>query len=198
VEGLVSAGVKPLRVGFGGNVRASLLEHTLDHKLQAHPLQPSMGNTVKREEELTERIKDLEQRLGLIQNNTTASLIKRAANMQVALVQMEREHGALKSRIYAMKQEMLRDVVTDADVVCRTKLLIPRRTDSPHRVDLHDVYHICVRRPERDRLPCRLFGRGFDVDRTSFFDSHHERRKKGQFKCLLLAHVSCCLFSLAT
>lgn len=166
VEGLVAAGVKPLRVGFGGNVRSSLLKHTLDHKLRAHPLHPNVAQIVKREEELCARIKDLQTRLADLRksSSTNARLSKRADNMQVALIQMEREHGALRSRIYAMQQEMLRDVVGDADVVRCTNLSIPSPTHGAHRVDLYDVHNICMCCPERDRFPCCLPGRGFDVD----------------------------------
>lgn len=121
VEGLISSGVKALRVGFVGNVRSSLTEHTLDHKLEIHPLQPSLVRLVKREEELSARMIDLKSRLGEVRRkefNGTKGLTKRGDNMQLSLLIVQNEQHALKSRIYAMQQQMLRDVISDADVVC--------------------------------------------------------------------------------
>ncbi|KAF9460474.1 P-loop containing nucleoside triphosphate hydrolase protein [Collybia nuda] len=121
VEGLIASGVKPLRVGFGGNVRLSLLDHTLDHKLKVHPLHASVNKLSRREEELYGRIKDLETKLTKMRNTKNeVRLSKRVDNMHLGLLQMEREHRAFRSRIYAMKQEMLRDVIADADVICTT------------------------------------------------------------------------------
>jgi AAA domain len=119
VEGLISSGVKALRVG--GNVRSSLIEHSLDHKLVTHPLQPNLARLVKREEELSTRMMDLEARLEDVRRkelNGTKGLTKRGDNMQLTLLSMQNEQHALKSRIYAMQQQILRNVISDADVVC--------------------------------------------------------------------------------
>lgn len=116
----MSSGVKALRVGFGGNVRSSLLEHTLDHKLSIHPLQPTLLKLIKREEELSTRLVDLETRLKNVRDTESSGNARigvRGDRMQKALLAMQGEHGALKSRKYAMQQEMLRDVISDADVV---------------------------------------------------------------------------------
>lgn len=123
VEGLVSSGVKALRVGFGGNVRSSLIEHTLDYKLETHPLQPTLARLVKREEELSARMIALESRLGEVRRkelNDTKGLTKRGDNMQLSLLSMQNQQHALKSRLYAMQQQMLRNVISDADVVCES------------------------------------------------------------------------------
>lgn len=123
VEGLVSSSVKALRVGFGGNVRSSLIEHTLDHKLETHPLQPTLARLVKREEELSSRMMDLESQLVQVRRqelNGTKGLGKRGDNMQLSLLNMQNEQNVLKSRIYAMQQQMLRNVISEADVVCES------------------------------------------------------------------------------
>ena len=120
VEGLVASGVKALRVGFGGNVRSTLMEHTLDHKLETHSLQPALVRLVKREAELSARMNCLESRLGEIRRrelNCTKCINKQADNLQLSLLTMQNEQNALKSRIYAMQQQMLRNIVSDADVV---------------------------------------------------------------------------------
>jgi bifunctional ADP-heptose synthase (sugar kinase/adenylyltransferase) len=123
VEGLVSSGVKALRVGFGGNVRSSLIEHTLDHKLETHPLQPALARLVKREEGLSARMMGLESQLVEVRRRElsgTKGLSKRGDNMQLSLLNMQNEQNVLKSRIYAMQQQMLRNVISEADVVCRS------------------------------------------------------------------------------
>lgn len=120
VEGLIASGVKPLRVGSGSNVRSSLLEHTLDHKLEAHPLQPTLARLIKRKEELSARMMDLESRLSEVRRKEfdgTKGLTKRSENMQRLILNMQNGQQALKSKIYAMQQQMLRDVILDADVV---------------------------------------------------------------------------------
>lgn len=42
--------------------------------------------------------------------------------------------------------------------------------------DMHHLHHVCLRCAECDRLPCRLFGRGFDVNRTGISNPYYERR----------------------
>lgn len=120
VDGLVSAGVKALRVGFGGSIRSSVLEHTLDYKLSIHPLQPRLLDLAKQEEELAKRIADLEIRLRDIcdkESSGDAKAIAKAGRMQKALLAMQGEHAGMRSRKYAMQQQMLREVISDADVV---------------------------------------------------------------------------------
>lgn len=153
VEGLAAAGVKPLRVGFGGRVRTSLLEHTLDYKLQAHPLQPKVVHALEKGEDLRTRITDLQERLADTRTKMANNprLTERANNMQVALIQLERDEEALKSRMYAMKQEMLGDVIGDADVVCHINYFFPVSfTHNLHGKGLHDVYHVCMCCPKCD------------------------------------------------
>lgn len=88
-----------------------------------HSLQPTLAEIVKREEDLVARIADLASRLRDVRekalSQTRGSGIgKRGESMQAALSGMERHRGALRSKMYAVQQEMLRDVVTNSDVVC--------------------------------------------------------------------------------
>jgi len=46
VEGLAKAGVTLLRVGFNSNIQKSLAGHSLDYKLEMHPLHPALVTTV--------------------------------------------------------------------------------------------------------------------------------------------------------
>ncbi|GLB44126.1 putative P-loop containing nucleoside triphosphate hydrolase protein [Lyophyllum shimeji] len=121
VEGLIASGVKALRVGSGSNVRSSLIQHTLDHKLANHHLSPSLLGLIKGEDQLAAKVDDLRSRLGEVtkQKRSTRAQQK-AENMTRALLAMEANHAQLRSRKYAMRQEMLRDVVSAADVICTT------------------------------------------------------------------------------
>ncbi|KAF8064109.1 P-loop containing nucleoside triphosphate hydrolase protein [Lyophyllum atratum] len=120
VEGLISCGVKALRVGSGSNVRSSLIQHTLDHKLESHPLAPALLRLIKEEEQLNVKLDDLKSRLLDVAKQKTIRMQQKAANMTRALLAMEASLGTLRSRKYAMRQEMLRDVISAADVICTT------------------------------------------------------------------------------
>ncbi|KAJ7147397.1 P-loop containing nucleoside triphosphate hydrolase protein [Mycena filopes] len=133
VEGLASAGVNPLRVGFGGQVKESLVQHTLAHKLTLHPLAPSLEALTKDLEPLTRRIRDIQTKLNEIADDrkkgrerggSSAKAMERrrlmVASMEADLALRERMRSSLKARMYAMEMEMLRDVVSQADVICTT------------------------------------------------------------------------------
>lgn len=152
VEGLVSSGVKALRVGFGNNIRSSLLEHTLDHKLSMHPLQSTVLELTKKEEDLSANILDLKTRLKEISRMTLSGdmrLVGREKNMKKGLQKLGYERSVLKSKLYAMQQEMLRDVLADADVV--NIGFVIRRQCSFHCQTLTN--HDCRYAPPASRLP---------------------------------------------
>ncbi|KAJ6554012.1 P-loop containing nucleoside triphosphate hydrolase protein [Mycena vulgaris] len=127
VEGLAASGVKPLRVGFAGKVKSSLVEHTLDYKLECHPLKPSLDALAKQEEAVSQRIRDLSKKLTDIKKSktgTSANAQERKrqiiANMEADLAVRQRIQTSLKARMYALEMRMLRDVVSKADVICTT------------------------------------------------------------------------------
>jgi hypothetical protein len=122
VEGLALSGIKPLRVGFSGKVKSSLREHTLDHKLEKHALKPELDKLAKKEEGLQKRVDSLRKKLEESRrcHGESASSGER---LQMMSITAEREHVAVKARMYAVHQQMLRDVVAKADVVCGCSLL---------------------------------------------------------------------------
>ncbi|KAJ7468512.1 P-loop containing nucleoside triphosphate hydrolase protein [Mycena latifolia] len=128
VEGLAASGVKPLRVGFGGKVKQSLVEHTLEFKLEHHPLKPALDALAKQEKEVSQRIRELSQKVAELRKpkvrTTSANAQERArqiiANMEADLAVRQRMQSSLKARMYALEMEMLRDVVAKADVICTT------------------------------------------------------------------------------
>ncbi|KAJ7115532.1 P-loop containing nucleoside triphosphate hydrolase protein [Mycena crocata] len=126
VEGLAAAGLEPLRVGFAGQVKESLVEHTLDYKLERHPLKPKLTALTKQEEEVSKGIQELQKKFDTVKVKTAATpaarerLRQMVANMEADVAVRQRVQSGLKARIYALQMEMLRDVVSKADVICTT------------------------------------------------------------------------------
>ncbi|TCD69007.1 hypothetical protein EIP91_009229 [Steccherinum ochraceum] len=119
VEGLVAAGLNPLRVGYGGKVKASLLEHTLDHKLKIHPLAPKLEAAGAQVEDLEKRKQTLLIQISELRGKSrNGTKTVRLANMENAALTMDRQTWALKGKGFAIYQQMLRDIVHGADVVC--------------------------------------------------------------------------------
>ncbi|KAG5646157.1 hypothetical protein DXG03_004210 [Asterophora parasitica] len=120
VEGLVSAGVKALRVGSGSSVRSSLVSHTLDYQLSIHPLAPKLLAIAKEEESLVTKLDDLKSRIREADKLESMRHQQKAERMKRALVQTEAHQKSLKSRKYALRQSMLSDILSAADVICTT------------------------------------------------------------------------------
>ncbi|KJA17170.1 hypothetical protein HYPSUDRAFT_206440 [Hypholoma sublateritium FD-334 SS-4] len=128
VDGLVKAGVKPLRVGYHGTIRSSLIPYSLDYKLQHHPLTATVQKLVDESattqegiEELTGKYKDLEKKVqDAVARTPRRDTVQRLSNMREALVKLKTRAKYLKSRIFSIQQKMLTDIVSDADVVCTT------------------------------------------------------------------------------
>ncbi|TFY81080.1 hypothetical protein EWM64_g2933 [Hericium alpestre] len=120
VEGLVAAGVKPLRVGYSGKVEASLYEHTLEAKLEAHPLRPKLEKATADQEQLKKRLSYLHQQIEKLQAAKRSDLVRRLERMEMDAISLERQLVAVKSKCYALRQEMLHEVVYQADVICTT------------------------------------------------------------------------------
>jgi hypothetical protein len=121
VEGLAKAGVKPLRVG--GSIQKSLIEHSLDYKLENHPLHPMLVRAVSEDEKLSRQIQELERAKKELSKklweagNLSKSMAVREDNMSKGLIAMQNKHKNLQQKIYAMQQQMLRETVDAADVV---------------------------------------------------------------------------------
>ncbi|KAF7370780.1 hypothetical protein MSAN_00711400 [Mycena sanguinolenta] len=128
VEGLAASNVRPLRVGFGGKVKDSLAEHTLEYHLEYHPRKPSLDLLLKEEKgialgihELSKKMLDVRERLERAKTpNARQVVIQILTNMEADLTLRERMQKSVNARIYALQMEMLRDVVAKADVICTT------------------------------------------------------------------------------
>jgi uncharacterized coiled-coil DUF342 family protein len=121
VDGLANAGVKPLRVG--GSIQKSLIEHSLEYKLEKHPLHPKLVMSVAEEEKLARQIPELEKARKALNKklwetmNQSTSMRERENNMGKAVIAMKTQRKNLQQKIYAIQQEMLREIVKAADVV---------------------------------------------------------------------------------
>ena len=56
VEGLAKVGLKPLRVGSDGKVRASLEQYTLEYQSEMHPLKPEHDKVVEQFKEVRQEM----------------------------------------------------------------------------------------------------------------------------------------------
>ena len=123
MEGLAKAGVKALRVGCNGNVQKSLIEHSLDHKLEMHPLHPTLVRAVNEAEKMSRQMQELSKALKELNKklweakNPKKSMIQREHNMRNGLISIRDQHKHLQKKIYAIQQQMLRETVAAADVV---------------------------------------------------------------------------------
>ena len=127
VEGLAKAGVKPLRVGSQGNIRSTLISHSLEYKQQMHPLYPAFQEVIKEVEDLVKESRKLAVRYAKtraaieesrrLEKEPPKRLITTAENMFKDLEVKKLRIKAIRRKKYAIEQVMVRDVVADADVV---------------------------------------------------------------------------------
>jgi hypothetical protein len=115
VEGFANAGLDPVRIGYG-QLKATLQEHSLEFKIEKHPLYPKY-------EMLSEGLKGLEKDL----KRTRARILERqeqsAASGEISRWKSYLETlNAKQSRLYSEEQALYRqmqiEVLTSADVVC--------------------------------------------------------------------------------
>ncbi|KAG6328408.1 hypothetical protein ID866_10681 [Astraeus odoratus] len=116
VEGFGAVGLKPLRVGFGAKVKSSLNEYGLDYQLGKHPLKPRVDKLLEEQKAAEKRYAQLNRKIEVLQKEGKASVSQRLERMRSALALVERQTMSINSKLYAMHQEMLRDITTAADV----------------------------------------------------------------------------------
>lgn len=117
VEGFAEAGLEPLRIGFRGKIKDSLIEHTLDYKLDQHPLKPKVDRLLEEKRDTEKKLSDLTKRIEAVQRAPTTRAAGRLDQMRSALLAQERQSMAIAAKLYAIHQEMLRDITAAADVV---------------------------------------------------------------------------------
>ncbi|KAF8553618.1 P-loop containing nucleoside triphosphate hydrolase protein [Imleria badia] len=120
VEGLAGAGLKPLRIGFRGKVKDSLTEHTLDYKLDRHLFKSTVDRLLEEKRVAEKKRTDLTKRIEAMQRAPTTRATWRLDQMRSALLAQERQSMAIAAKLYAIHQEMLRDLTAGSDVICTT------------------------------------------------------------------------------
>lgn len=117
MEGFARVGLKPLRIGFRGKIKDSLTQHTLDYELDQHPLKSKVDRLLEEKNVAGKKRLDLTKRIEAIQRAPTTRSAGRLDQMRSALLAQERQLMAIAAKLYAIHQEMLRDITSDADVV---------------------------------------------------------------------------------
>lgn len=117
VEGFAEARLKPLRIGLRGKIKDSLTPHTLDYKLDKHPLKSKVDKLLEEKNRTEKKLTDLTKRIEAVQRAPTIRSAGQVDQMRSALLAQERQSMAIAAKLYAIHQEMLRDITADADVV---------------------------------------------------------------------------------
>ncbi|KDQ17106.1 hypothetical protein BOTBODRAFT_106235 [Botryobasidium botryosum FD-172 SS1] len=119
VEPLAAAGLRPLRVGFAGNVKPELRKYTLDARMEEHPLAPERKR-------LLEEVKELEskaRRRAALRDPESKSrkiVVDRGSSLYLALPYIKERLERIRSMLYWLKEQMIADILSEADVVCTT------------------------------------------------------------------------------
>jgi len=114
VEGFVTAGLDPVRIGYG-KTKSALQEHSFEFKMEQHPLYPAYEVVSENLEKLE---KDLSRTCARIfeqqkRRDPACELSRLKSYRDVLSVKMSR----FSSRKQAMYQQMQTEVLTSADVV---------------------------------------------------------------------------------
>jgi len=114
VEGFVNAGLDPVRIGYG-QIKSTLQEHSLEFKLEQHPLYPKYKAISEEVEQLE---KDLKRIHALIFEHHKPGAPRHE------LFRLKTYRGVLYAKLsrvnsnkQAMYQQMQLEVLTSADVV---------------------------------------------------------------------------------
>jgi hypothetical protein len=110
-----------------------LLEHTLEFKLERHPLRPELDELVKKEEVLRKRASNLRTKFNDLSDDDTHTKMDRIRKAHHTLVGIQKQQGALGSKIYAIRQKMLRQIVHEADVVRPLESCVGRTSGTGRR-----------------------------------------------------------------
>ncbi|KAL4077685.1 P-loop containing nucleoside triphosphate hydrolase protein [Scleroderma citrinum] len=120
VEGFVSAGLTPLRVGFGAKIKPSLAEYSLEDRLEKHLLKAKVDKLLNEEKSLGKRKVQLQKRIANVPKEGKVGALDRLERTRSTLALIEKQTMSVRSKLYAIHQEMLRDVTSAADVICTT------------------------------------------------------------------------------
>ncbi|KZO91754.1 P-loop containing nucleoside triphosphate hydrolase protein [Calocera viscosa TUFC12733] len=114
VGGLADAGLKPLRVGGEElNQRAGLEKHRLEVKMAAHPLQREIDKLDKAIDRMADKRREAIE---------SAKAAKDYKGMEKARNLFKEQLIGLRMKKFAIRNAMIHDIVSKADVICTTCL----------------------------------------------------------------------------
>ncbi|KAI0270758.1 AAA domain-containing protein [Gloeopeniophorella convolvens] len=111
LEGLVKEGLRPLRIGLDGKVQPALQEYTLDANLERHPRRAELERRVREELKLQEKLRGLETKISDAQDKPRALV-----SLQAIWASVERQLWGVQAKLFRQRQEMITDVLKQADV----------------------------------------------------------------------------------
>lgn len=118
VEGMAAVGIRPLRVGFNAKVKPALHPHTLDAKIELHPLKPEIDKLQASIHRLQDSMQNVKEKM-----KQAEPFSAKEATCQQMLNRMGSDLKAKKGRIWARNREMVQDIVSKADVVSVVTLI---------------------------------------------------------------------------
>ncbi len=112
VGGLVGRGLKPLRVGLDAKVRPAVKDYVLEAYLDRHPRRNDLERLVREEMGMQEKSRLLEKHIGEVLNKPS-----RLASLRTILANVDRQFWVVKGKVFKLRQQMITDVLKQADVV---------------------------------------------------------------------------------
>lgn len=114
VEGFVAAGLNPVRIGYG-QVRSTLQEHSLESKIEKHPLYAKYEAASEELKKLEKQLKQTWARiLGQQKQGGPAGELSR---LKCSLKNLNTKLSRLYSNERAIYKQIQTEVLTNADVV---------------------------------------------------------------------------------
>jgi len=114
VEGFVNAGLDPVRIGYG-QIKSTVQEHSLEFKVEQHPLYPEYKIVSENSEKLEKELKQTHIHISKLreQGVPSSQLSRQKSCRDVLYAKISRSN----SRKQAIYQQMQIEVLTSADVV---------------------------------------------------------------------------------
>ncbi|KAI9512155.1 P-loop containing nucleoside triphosphate hydrolase protein [Russula earlei] len=117
VEGFVRRGLKPLRVGLDAKVQPAVKGFVLEAYLDRHPRRGDLERLVREETRLQEKARVLERD---IEEAKARGQPIRVGTLQTIMANVNRQLSAVNVRLFKLRQEMITNVLKQADVICTT------------------------------------------------------------------------------
>ncbi|KAI0087655.1 P-loop containing nucleoside triphosphate hydrolase protein [Irpex rosettiformis] len=137
IEGLVSASLRPLRIGNSPKIKGSLSAYVLEDQMERHHSAPDLAKAKEKAEEYGARLKKLHKDIADLRQKiagakSSSAMLRRMggrlSNMQSEIKRLYEKERVERNREWAIYMAMLTDVIRCADVICTTCLSAASRT----------------------------------------------------------------------